>query len=555
MTDESSAGGGGAILRPPDDWNDWVSASKLRGYLLGNTLGDWLDLYGKDHGFVRDNLREGYDERLDFSRFTMERGIAFEKAVAAWLADRADLLKIGESGPDSQDFEKAKGTLAALKDGREIVHQGILWNSGNRTYGAPDFLIRSDVFDRLFPEHLDPGEAERSAPGLDRPWHYLVVDAKFATLTLGKERKNVSRSGTTPAYMGQLHVYNAALGRLQGLTPPRAFLLGRGYRHKYRRNKQDHWIIGSSAVERLGQVPMNEGLRKQVAAAADWIRRLRREGGDWSPLPEASVPELECPREGAAPWAHAIKDIASRQRQGRNATQSRSSGPVVEPPRITASEEVWRERQPCEFFVDFETVNDLNDDFSRFPEKGGQAMIFMIGCGHMEDGGWRFRCFVAAPMDASGERQIVNEWLAHMKEIGRRYGVKLPKVFHWASAERTWYESACDRHSSEEWPVFNGFDLLQEVFRAQPVSVRDADDQGLKTVAKALHHHGKIETSWGDSTVDGQGAMVGAWHCDRDAAEKGIRLEETALMQEIREYNQVDCRVMQEILDYLRKNH
>ena len=217
--------------RSPEDWNEWVSATKLRGYLLKNTLGDWLDLYGEAHGFVRDDAREGYDERLDFFRFVVRQGVAFEEAVAAFLKARTDLVRISESGLDSQDLSKAKETFSALQDGRAVVHQGILWNPEDRTYGAPDFLIRSDVFERLFPEHLDPGEAERPAPELDRPWHYLVVDAKFTKLHLGKRRKSVLARGTsTLAYKGQLFVYNAALGRLQGYTPPNAFLLGRGLR-------------------------------------------------------------------------------------------------------------------------------------------------------------------------------------------------------------------------------------------------------------------------------------------------------------------------------------
>ena len=36
-----------------DDWSDWVSATALRGYLGGDTLGGWLDHYGKA------NRREG----------------------------------------------------------------------------------------------------------------------------------------------------------------------------------------------------------------------------------------------------------------------------------------------------------------------------------------------------------------------------------------------------------------------------------------------------------------------------------------------------------------
>jgi hypothetical protein len=78
---------------------------------------------------------------------------------------------------------------------------------------------------------------------------------------------------------------------------------------------------------------------------------------------------------------------------------------------------------------------------------------------------------------------------------------------------------------------------------------------GLKAFAKALYGHGLIETSWGDSQVDGLGAMVGAWACDAEARERGVPMIELALMREIAEYNEVDCRVMMEILAYLREYH
>ena len=109
--------------RTREDWDEWVSATKLRGYLLKNTLGDWLDLYGTAHAFVRDDRREGYDERLDFFRFVADQGVAFEDAVAAYLANGSDLIRIGASGLDSQNLNKAKETLEALADGRECEHR------------------------------------------------------------------------------------------------------------------------------------------------------------------------------------------------------------------------------------------------------------------------------------------------------------------------------------------------------------------------------------------------------------------------------------------------
>ena len=50
--------------RSPEDWNEWVSATKLRGHLLKSTLGDWLDLYGEANGFVRDDRRQDGSDRL-----------------------------------------------------------------------------------------------------------------------------------------------------------------------------------------------------------------------------------------------------------------------------------------------------------------------------------------------------------------------------------------------------------------------------------------------------------------------------------------------------------
>ena len=70
-----------------------------------------------------------------------------------------------------------------------------------------------------------------------------------------------------------------------------------------------------------------------------------------------------------------------------------------------------------------------------------------------------------------------------------------------------------------------------------------------------MHKHVLIETCWEDSSLDGLGAMIGAWRCAREAAERGVRLIDVELMQEIRRYNEVDCKVMMEIVKYLRRHH
>ena len=586
----------GAFSSPvaPEDWGGWVSATRLRGHLLRDTLSDWLNQYGKDNGFRRDDTFDDYDERIAFAPFIMGQGIRFEQAVVAHLASCCELTTLLSEPEDVRDPAVARQTFEALADGRPVIHQAVLWNPESRTYGSADFLIRSDVFDELFPGHLAPGEAAAPAPDLGGPWHYVVVDAKYTTLHLSPEGE-VGSSSSAPAYKAQLYVYNAALARLQGYAPRRAFLLGRSWTQGPLR--------GSNAMERLGAVSMSEGLALQAAAAAAWVRRLRTEGAEWRPLPSPTVPEL-WPTGGSWPWQHAINRIANELedltllwqvgpekrdtavREGITSWRDtratpetlgvagekaravleaildvhRNDGPVVRPARVQAAEREWRTPSPVEFFVDFEYVSDLNDDFSTFPERGGQHLIFMIGCGHVEGGTWQFRQFTVDRLDEASEERVIDAWLAHMQETRLRLeGSEKPHIFHWAPAEQvnyaTSYNAARKRHPAKDWPLVNWFDLQRRVVQAEPVVVRGAMGFGLKEVARAFHKHGLIETGWGDSNVDGMGAMVGAWRCDEEASQENVRLIDVPLMQEISAYNEVDCKVMMEILRYLRTHH
>ena len=117
------------------------------------------------------------------------------------------------------------------------------------------------------------------------------------------------------------------------------------------------------------------------------------------------------------------------------------------------------------------------------------------------------------------------------------------------------YDSACNRHPERGWPRLNWFDLWKRVVKEESVVVRGALNFGLKSFARAMHSHRLIATSWGDSAVDGLGALVGAWSCQEEATVRGVGLTSIDLMREITDYNEVDCRVMMEILGYLRAHH
>ena len=86
--------------------------------------------------------------------------------------------------------------------------------------------------------------------------------------------------------------------------------------------------------------------------------------------------------------------------------------------------------------------------------------------------------------------------------------------------------------------------------------MKGAHGFGLKAITNAMHAQGLVTTRWQTGPADGLGAMVGAWWCQHEIDEgRADRLMDLDLMKEIRDYNQVDCKAMMEIVRYLRENH
>ena len=599
----------GALAVPETDahWDEWVSASQTRNHALGHPLIDWLDRHGEAHGFTRDAV----DERTDFGAFIMGKGLEFERVVVAHLRGLTDvrvILPEGASRSERRDPAAAEATFAALAEGVPIVFQGVLRDAETRTWGAPDLLVRSDVLADLFPDSLSANEAATPAPDLGiGARHYRVVDVKYSTLGLAAGGE-LGNSGSAPAYKVQTFLYNRALGRLQGYLPPESFLLGRGWTQ----TRRGETTRGDASMDRLA--PVADGyasyvggrLADQAADAVDWLRRMRREGHGWQALPEPSVEELR-PNGKAdpGPWKSAVGRILAegedlsrlwqagpaRRRKahalgvtrwtdprltpealgmsGAMAEKLRAqlevnldrAGPPVRPARVAAAREEWLD-PPLEFYVDFETVGDLDDDFARFPERGGQPLIFMVGCGHVEAGEWKFECFIADRLDEPSEARAIDDWFAHMAAVRARLAPgSRAMVVHWSPHEtaslETAFDAAVKRHPEKDWrhPDWAWFDFLARVVREEPVVVRGAHGFGLKAVANAMHALGLVETKWDEGPVDGLGAMVGAWRCEREAANAGGRLIDVDLMRGIRRYNEVDCKAMMELVRYLRRHH
>ncbi len=323
-----------------------------------------------------------------------------------------------------------------------------------------------------------------------------------------------------------------------------------------------------------GSAEMEPGIEGEEGSASQWVSAKKWLAGELKELTmlwQVGVTKRRLAHEhGKYRWDDPnltpVQVGVTGQNQapilGKLLEVNRKAGPPVQPELIVITREKLHPIPAVEFYVDFEYCNDLNDDFSKLPEKGGQPIIFMIGCGYLEEKQWRFKSFTTDRLTEDEELRIIQEWAQHMSSVRKLLdpGNETPRIFHWSKAEITVLESSHNsariRHGKRaEWPEFNWCDLLTEVVRKEPVVVQGSLDFGLKAVANAMHAHGFIETNWEDSQIDGLGAMLGAWRCDEAADKQGGSMAEMVLMDEIVRYNETDCKVMMEIVRHLRTNH
>ena len=608
-----------ASPKPPER-SDWVSATKARNYMNQDPILDWFELYGDENGFQRDTAAPKYDVNLDFVQLLFRKGNEFEQLVVNHLMQKfgsGKFVTVAQNYKDSRDSKKQEETLQHMKEGVPFILQGVLRNSDNKTYGMPDIMVRSDYIPRIpdTQEHKDFQFLDKPAKELGKDYHYRIIDVKFTTLTYNADGHYLLGAG---AYKSQLAIYNKALGKLQGFTPPEAYLLGRNWK----RTKAGSEFSGEGAFDKLGIVDLfniDREYEKKAEEAVEWVRKVRKEGKLWT-VADLQVHDIwpNCNNTYDYPWHNAKikiatefdeltkvwqigpKERAQAHNQGifswkdpeltpekmgiKGAVKSSIIRDVLEinnqdehkvlPPVISNNDKNWQQKPKLEFFVDFETVSNIEDDFSQFPKQGGQELVFMIGCGYEKNGDFEIEVFTAKNLSIEEEARIMTEWFDYMDGIKSEIlgsDADIPNIFHWSPAELTFMGVAQDNLEGDEvgmldkiykdrknmitnWKNLPWFDFLK-VMKSEPIVVKDAFGFGLKAIAKNLEKHGLTSTTWDDGPTDGLGAMVGAWYCDRISKEQGIDMIDTEIMQGIKKYNIIDCKAMWDLINYLRENH
>jgi hypothetical protein len=590
--------------------NDWVSATSIKNYLLKDPLIDWLDLQYKNNksGSGVHQIQNNNMENILF-----EMGNKFESEVINTLRTKyPNSIKrvIGSRiSPELNDL-----TFQYMNEGTPIIEQAVLYNLENKTYGVADILIRSDWINRIFSIAAIPeSEETRKAEKLSGNYHYRVIDIKWTTMYLCSNGKTIRNSYRFPAYKGQLAIYNAALGIMQGYTPNEAFILAKSW------NLNDGKQEGHDCFTKLGCIDFGDFDNKYIEETHDaikWIRNVRQNGPQWTcnpPEVEELYPNM-CNKYDA-PY-HSIKQnladklkeitqiynvgIKNRQIAHKKKIYSwddsrcnsknlgikgikigpivdkiikinRDSKKLIKPAIVKNNMQNWQTENDLDFYIDFEGISSslYKQDIILENGKTADSFLFLIGVGYKRNDMWNYKVFLMKNISKIEERKTIEEFTEFIEMETKKYMNAnnliircTPRFFHWSNAEKSMFSAASKRHGNafNLWAQSVEWIDMCKVFTDEPIVVKGAKRFALKEVARNMASHGMIQSNWSthgpDNGLEAMTSAIKYYHYMDNPAKNLNEYDAFALkMVSIINYNEVDCKVIWEIVSYLRAHH
>ncbi len=568
------------------DWTNMISASSIKNYMMDDPLLDWLKYYNITDLTSIPHHSTGYNNinTIDpHTKFIMEQGVEFEKNVIDILKSKYDVTQISYKN-ETQSVEHYNMTLDAMKEGKPIIYQGVLHCYKNNIYGSPDILIRNDMMKEIFNIEMEKR----------KDTYYVVIDIKHSTIVFNCNKEFIRNTNNVISYKGQIYIYNLLLEAAQGYNPRYGFIWGK--RTMYTKNRGT--FTSSELMDNICMIDYKQYDKKivnKVYDAINWVKDMRTDGINWKILPKPSRVELypNMKHNTDISFMKIKKDIANNlgeitniwwcgyerrmkahhkkiyswkdkrltsEKMGFNDTKTaRTIDMILDINRQTKKlislgdlkkciDNRWRNfgEDVMEFYIDFETISynigqvvedELPGDF-----------IFMIGLGWVENNEWQFKNFIVDKLEDESENKMMKDMWdfvdMKMNELKKTNNI----FIHYTNAEVVFYNKFKNKAINKDIPDIFFYDMYK-LFRDNNIVIKGAFNFSLKTIGNAMYDNKMIETHWDSDSICSNGlqAMYLAYV---EYNKKEINMD---IMNKIAHYNMIDCKIMWEIMSYIRK--
>jgi hypothetical protein len=567
------------------DIENMVQPYMLSNYFRSDAIIDWLNEYGP--------IEKKDTELSFFLSMLRSKNLEFNHKIIEYITERfpESVCNISPSITTCKDvephkqkisFESIEKTKIAMDKKIPIIFNACFMSKVDSYFyhfgGKVDMLVLNSQIGDLFNLEVVPDNEDK----------YSIVNFKYATMDLRADGIHLLNNSKQKVYKAHLWLLNAALGITQGCLPDMCYLLGR----KYQYTKEKKKTIKNGVFDHIATIDfrqIDKSYEEDCRKALDWIYKVRESGQDLDPFnPNCQEMYPNMKNNSDHPWrsykseiAEAIKEITLMYKCGPQVRQYALEKGVTEWSKLTPEsikfsgekvinqitkfinvqlngedgsrlENRFIKNVPkIEFYLDFESIGNMYDDFSTFPKASNNGMIFLAGLVVVDNvnGTITYRSYLVDTLEQINEKKMLTEMLQDIETLRLVYQQNFAPIYAWSNAEKTMICRAMGKTVLQE----NNIILIDlcKCFRESGIVFSGQYGYGLKSVAKTMYEHEMIQTTWdvSNDVSDGLNAAIEAMKTYKYANPE----QRKQYFQSVIDYNYVDCKVMEEIVSYMRR--
>jgi len=557
-----------------NELHSYISPSQLRNWVNDDPLLDWLNMYGP-------NDQKDPKSQFSLPPFIYEKARELRATIVKEQFPTSSVLDLTPQAiTDAIDplilpplflpqQKSLQMTLDAFSKGVPVIVNPMLVNHQRRFKCYLDLLVKGHHLKYLGLCTTGPQDL------------YYPIMIKYSTVRLNAIGKSLLIDPKQKHYMVQSNIIIECLREMQGQCE-HCYLIPKGFNYK----SKGMVFSGNTPLEKIVQIPYNSKISETLEAALKWFSDLKDYGQAWNPessdkgsRPIELYPNMKNDQdepwrtykehlarkhkeitkvwhlgiqkrrqlvlEGVHSWDQ-ISNLENLHLDSRADTiysilNANKHHHIVGLDRLIDRGEI-KKNTPVEVFLDFETVTRITD---------APNMIFMIGSLVDAPNGLFHQSYQVDRLNLNDESMMVNKWLGDLRTVSDGHKVK---VFHWSRAEATSIHQYMKRVCGvmPDWLEF--VDLCQ-IFQNSEIGIPGAFNYGLKEISTSLHRLQLIPTNW-EEPLNGLQAMIAVLRCQQDLDHgRCSSLNSSPIIQKLIRYNYTDCRVMYDIVEWIRSCH
>lgn len=510
--------------------NDYIDSSSFVNYMLDIPIFDYLAMYNyeKEPDAFNENIRIQSNLHYNYRILSLKR-----KCI--------DMNYYFDDLMDYQNRESIDLTKQMIKENVKVIFNGCMRCDNLRLFTHFDVLIHSSIIR----DFLDVDFSTQSQQ-FEGYYQLLIV-----------YNNNRDQKKNNVILYGKQKVLYPSLSFDSQFEQPRAFILS---------NENIIYTVDLNKQQ----------LFYKMSEAYKWIRDLRENGRSWDLFNPTRHELLPNAKHGSTyGYKRIIQSIISKNDEltsYNDMTLEKRNDCFIR--QLSIDDALKESNKPflksvvelrgtkkvsCDlsklvvpkkriFYVDFEYINSFH--FKRDFSRGDTNHLYLIGVIYEKDGSWLYKSFVPRQIDydthhssSSYEVQNIRDWIDFMDGFGEPYC-----VMNWSVAEQSMLSSLSKQYRFELEKTIEWIDLLK-LFKTTINFVCDGmKTYSLKDVAKSMYKLGFIKTLWNDNVMNGLEANI---ILIPNFTRGDYVLKNCNSLSDIIDYNEIDCRVMMELFEFV----